>query len=160
MFDGICILIALYLYSKVSRAEKSIAFTVLCFFVVSDVVYNYLFKEFRSDNHWVIYWLYSAVNLGVIYNLKRTGAHLVIMALIAANVLLNIVVSFYFISKSIPYWVYNLYPYPAGFIMVSCLIYLWMLQNGARRIDSLANNQSALGVFFRRGDRLGGRGLQ
>jgi hypothetical protein len=155
MFDGLCILASLYLYTKVWNDDKSTAFTMLCFFVVSDVAYHYLFKEFRVNNNWAIYWIYNAINLGVMWNLKKSGAHLIALALISINVLLNIVVSFYFISNSIGYSVYNIYPYLAGIIMILCLLYMWGLGHGAKRVDSLNNRSGAVGALFRRCGRMG-----
>lgn len=150
MFDGICILIALYLYTKVWRNYQSIAFTVLCFFVVSDVTYNYLFKDFRGSNNWLIYQLYSAINIAVIYKLRQLNAHLFIIGLIVSNTLVNVVTSFYFISQAVSPSVYNLYPYFAGAISILCLIYLRMLGNGVRYLNSNINNQGAVSVLFRR----------
>ena len=150
MFDGICILIALYLYIKVWRDEQRIAFTVLCFFIISDVTYHYLFKDFRGANNWLIYQLYSAINIIIIYKLRQLNAHLFIIGLIVANTLINILTSFYFISHSISSIVYSAYPYFAGAISILCLIYLRMLGNGARYLNSNVNNKSAVGFLFRR----------
>lgn len=159
MFDGLCILVALYLYTKAWNDDKSTAFSMLCFFVVSDVAYHYLFKDFRAENNWAIYWIYNVINLGVMWNLKKSGAHLISLVLISINVLLNIVVSFYFISNSIGYSVYNIYPYLAGIIMILCLLYMWGLGHGARRIDSHNHHSGVIGALFRRCGRMGKQGL-
>jgi len=154
MFDLVCILLAFYLYRRVWRDDESIAFWMLCFFAISEIVYSRFALEFRAENNWAIYWIYNGINLFVMYKLKVCAAHLVSLVFIGLNILLNIVASFYFISNIVPEAVYNYYPYPAGFIMVACLTYLWALGHGARRIDSLDDNSGFISTFFRRGSRL------
>jgi hypothetical protein len=154
MFDGLCILMALYLFSNTRERFKSIAFLVLCFFVVPDVAYHYLFLEFRAANNWVIYQIYNLINVVLIYKLYKNNAHLIIIGLLAANVLLNIVVSHYFISDLVSKIVYNSYPYIAGSIMLACLSYMWVLTNGNRTLERFNNHTGLIGVLFRTSDRL------
>jgi hypothetical protein len=154
MFDGVCILIALYLFSKCRERFKSIAFLVLCFFVVPDVVYHYFLLDFRAENNWVIYQLYNIINVALIYKLYKSNAHLIIIALLAINVLLNIVASHYFISDLIPKIVYNSYSYIAGGIMLACLGYMRVLTNGNRTLERFNNHSGLIGVLFRTSDRL------
>jgi len=159
MFDGICILVALLLCSYVQNQERKIAFIVLSFFVISDVAYNYFFEEFRANNNWFIYQMYNVIDVIVIYGLKRLNAHLFIIGLIALNVLINIVVSFYFISDLIPRSFYDYYKFAAGTVAILSLCYLWMIGYGSKYINSLGNSKNVVSVLFRRFSRLGNGGV-
>jgi len=147
-FDGFALITAVFLVYGVNTEFKRIAVTVLAFFVVSDAFYHYFLFELRAANHWLIYWIYNTINILVLWNLKRLGAHMVITGLIAANVLLNIVVSFYFISKSMPEWVYNGYFIPADVIALLILAYLWMIGYGNRFLSNKINNRSFINRLF------------
>ena len=147
--DGLILLAAFYLYLKATLNYKNIALVVFLWLLVSDVTYNYFFLEFRAANNWVIYQLYNTINITVMYFLAYNKSHLVIIGLIIANVLLNIVVSYYFIGNSVPYWVYNLYPYVANAIAILSLCYLWMLGNGVKRLDSDNNHRGYIANLLR-----------
>lgn len=147
MFDGICILLVLFLFHKVEEGYRDIAFFVLCFFILSDVIYHYFFLDFRAANNWVIYLLYSAVNVWVIYKLGKLMSPLFIIRVLKANVLLNIAISLWFISTTDDKMIYNVYPYLAGILMVLALSFLWMVSYGCRLLVSKAHNRSA---FYRR----------
>lgn len=147
-FDGFALITAVFLVYGVNAEFRRIAVTVLAFFVVSDAFYHYFLFDLREANHWLIYWIYNSVNILVLCNLKRLGAHLVITSLIAANVLLNIVVSFYFISKFIPEWVYNTYFIPADAIALLVLGYLWMIGYGNRLLNNKINNRNLINRLF------------
>jgi len=142
MFDGLCILLAMFLFYKVEEGYRDIAFFVLCFFVVSDIIYHYFFLEFRADNNWFIYQLYSAVNIWIIYKLSKIMSPLFITRILKVNVLLNIVVSLWFLSTTDDKIIYNVYPYLAGILMVLALSFLWMVSYGARLLVSKGNNRS------------------
>jgi hypothetical protein len=147
--DGAILLAAFYLYVKATLDYKNIALVVFLWLLVSDVTYNYFFLEFRAQNNWVIYQLYNLINTAVILFLAKNKSHLVILGLIVANVLLNIVVSYYFIANSVSHMVYNLYPYVATAIAISALAYLWMLGNGVRFLDSDDNNRGYIANLLR-----------
>ena len=91
MFDGICILIALFLFYKVESAYRDAAFLVLTWFVVSDVIYHYFLLDFRNANNWVIYQFYNAINVAILYKLKPLVKAPFILLFLGANVMLNIV---------------------------------------------------------------------
>jgi len=149
MFDGLAILLALFLYHKAESGYRNIAFFVLCFFIVSDVIAHHFFFDLRESNHWLIYQLYNTVNAFVIWKLKKLGVSLFILAILTVNVLLNIVVSMWFVSNLIPDAVYNTYPYTAGFLMALCLFYLWMVSYGIRLGDKQGNNSNFIGSILR-----------
>jgi len=151
MFDGICILLALFLYHKAETGYRNIAFFVLCFFVVSDVVYNYFLLDLRYQpgHGWIIFMLYSFVNCWIIYKLWRLSSPISIRCVLATNVLLNIVASNYFTSNTIPDLVYTMYEYPAGLLMISCLIFLWMVSYGIRLGDKQGNNSNFISAVLR-----------
>ena len=151
MFDGICILLALFLYYKVEEGYRDIAFFVLCFFMISDAMYHYFFIDIRSGegNGWIIYQLYNIINVLIIWKIRHLSGSLFIRLVLTANVLLNIVVSYFFISNSITKMVYNVYPYPAGFLMLLCLFYLWMVGYGIRLSDSKDNNSAFINSLLR-----------
>lgn len=147
-FDGFALITAVFLVYGVNAEFKRIAVTVLAFFVVSDTFYHYFLFDLREANHWLIYWIYNTVNILVMLNLKRLGSHMIITGLIALNVLLNIVVSFYFISKSMPEWVYNGYFIPADIIASLILCYLWMIGYGNRLLSNQINNRNFIHRIF------------
>ena len=149
MFDGICILISLLLFSKARVEYRDVSFLVLCFFVITEACYQHFFLEFRAANNWFIYLLYSLIYIPIIHKLKKSNAHLVIIDAIRVNVLLNIVVSFYFIGDTVPKLIYDVYPYLAGLIMIICLIYQWMWSYGTRFIDSFSNNKNIITRILR-----------
>jgi len=165
MFDGICILLALFLYYKVEEGYRDIAFFVLCFFVVSNVVYRYFFLEFRAieGNRWFIYQLYNCVNVAVIWKLWRLKEAIFVRRVLLVNVLLNIAVSYYFISNMVHKLIYTIYPYPAAILMLLCLFYLWMVGYGIRMGNNKVNHTGFICTLLRycvysgSGDRLGVR---
>lgn len=145
-FDGFALITAVFLVYGVKEEFRRIAITVLAFFVVSDTFYHYFLFDLREANNWLIYWIYNTVGILVMWNLKRLGAHLVITGLIASNVLLNIVASFYFVSESMPEWVYDGYFIPADIIASLVLAYLWVIGYGNRLLGNKINNRG----FIRR----------
>lgn len=147
MFDGICILLALFLYSKAQEGYRDIAFFTMCWFAVSDIVAHHFFLDFRSANNWVIYLLYSAVNVWVIYKLNGLPESAFVVKLLRANVLLNIVASAWFLSSTDSEMIYNIYSYLAGIIMVLVLSYLWMVSYG---VGILASKNGDRNLFCRR----------
>lgn len=149
MFDGICILIALFLFYKVEEGYRDIAFFVLCFFVVSDITYHYFFLDFRSANNWVIYLLYNIINVSIMVKIHKMMSPLFILLVLGVNVLLNIVASYFFISNLVPELVYTIYPYPAGLLMLLSLFYLWMVGYGIRLSNSKANNTGFISSLLR-----------
>lgn len=150
-FDGVCVLIALYLFSKAKPSMRSISFTMLCFFVVSEIIYQRFFLDFRTVNNWVIYWIYNAVSASCMWKFYQLKAHFLVFILMGLNIIVSSVASLWFVNEIIPKIVYNYYPYPAGAIMVLCLVYMWMLTNGNRFLDSKANNSSSIRFLFWRG---------
>jgi len=149
IFDGLCILIAMFLFYKVEEGYRDIAFFVLCFFVVSDAVAHHFFMEFRGANNWFIYQLYNIVIVAIMWKIRNMRSAMLILLVLTANILLNIVVSYYFISNSIAKIVYTIYPYPAGFLMLLCLFYLWMVGYGIRLSDSKINNSAFINSLLR-----------
>jgi len=151
MFDGICILLALFLFYKAEEGYRDIAFFVLCWFVVSDAIYYYLLWDIRGvdGNGWIIFQLYNLLNVSIILKIRKLMSPLFITSLLTANVLLNIVASFYFISNLLPESVYNIYPYAAGFIMLLSLFYLWTVSYGVRLGDSKSSNTNIISAILR-----------
>lgn len=160
-FDGVCILIALlWLYPSAINEFKSVSFTLLCFFVVSEVVYQRFFLDVRNENNWIIYLVYNVINLAILFRLHYLKSHLVIIVVITANLLLNIVVSYYFKHTLVSIDVYNAYPYVAGLLMISCLAYMWGLtNNGIGLLRRYANYRGIVGILFRSSPRLAQQGL-
>lgn len=167
MFDGLCILLALFLFYKAEKGYRNIAFFLLCWFIVSDVVYHYFFTDFRADNNWFIYQLYSTVNLFILYKLKPLVPTIFILVVISANVFFNIIISLWFISTTDDKMIYNMYPYPAGIVMLLVLSYMWAMGYGIRRVEFYRNNRSLIYSFLRLalgrriwyGDRLQAKGI-
>jgi len=97
MFDGICILLSMFLFYKAEEGYRDIAFFVLCFFVVSDVVFHYFLLDIRyaAGNGWIIFLLYNTINVAIIWKLWKLMSPLFIRRVLVANVLLNIVVSYH-----------------------------------------------------------------
>ena len=150
-FDGVCALLGFfYLYPRAKEEFKSISYHVLGFFVVSEIVYQRFFLDFRGDNGWAIYWIYNSINVYLLLALWKRRAHMVIILLLSSNVLLNIVAAQYFTSEAIPESVYNLYPYPAAVIMLLSVFYMWSLSNGGRILDRKANQYGIADFLFRR----------
>jgi len=151
MFDGLCILLALFLFYKAEKGYRDIAFFVLCFFVVSDVFYHYFFLDLRDapGNGWIIFQFYNAINVAIIWKLWKLMSPLFIRRVLATNVLLNIVVSYYFISDSVSDLVYTMYEYPAGFLMILCLFFLWMISYGIRLGNSKVNHTGVVCSLLR-----------
>lgn len=151
IFDGLCILLALFLYYKVEEGYRDIAFFVLCFFVVSDVVAHHFFMGLRTakGNGWIIYQLYNFVIVAIMWKIWNMMSALFILFVLGVNVLLNIVVSYYFISNAIPKLLYTIYPYPAGFLMLLCLFFLWMVGYGIRLSNSKSNHTGIIDPLLR-----------
>ena len=148
-FDGFALITTVFLVYGIKEEFRRIGITVLAYFVVSDAIYHYFLIDFRQANNWAIYWIYNAVNIAVLFNLKRLHAHLVITLLISLTILLNIIVSFYFISDFMPEWVYNGYFIPADIIALLILAYLWMIGYGDRLLVSENYNRSFINRVFR-----------
>jgi len=148
-FDGIAILLALLFYRQSAPEHERTAFCVLCFFVVSEVVYQRFFLDIRSQNNWLIFILYNVINTAVCYKLHQLKSHLIILLTILLNVLLNIVVSFNTTSDLVGQIVYTSYSYIAAALMLVCLWYMWSIKNGNRILERLADSKSKWGILFR-----------
>jgi len=135
MADGIIILFALYFYSQAAIEFKKIAFTVLLYFVISDITYHYFFLEFRLANKWPLYLMYNLINIGILFRLDYLKSHNVIKMLISLNILLNIVQAFYFITTTDSNFVYNMYKYLAVPIAICASIYMGLLRDGAKYLS-------------------------
>lgn len=149
IFDGLCILTAMFLFYKVEEGYRDIAFFVLCFFVISDAVAHHFFMDIRNANNWIIYQLYNFVIILIMWRIWNMVSALFILYVLGANVLLNIVVSYYFISNMVPKLIYTIYPYPAGFLMLLCLFYLWMVSYGIRLSNSKVNHTGIIDPLLR-----------
>jgi len=149
ILDGFFLLMAFYLYLKAKDEYKNIALVVFCWFFISDVMAHHFFLELRAANNWLIYLIYNFIIGGCWLFLCKFKSHLVIFLLLTTNVLLSIVASFYFIGNLVPKSVYNMYPYAANTIAGLVLIYLWMLGNGVRRLDSDDNNRGYIANLLR-----------
>ena len=148
----------MFLFYKVEEGYRDIAFFVLCFFVVSDAVAHHFFLDIRSakGNGWIIFVLYNIINVSIIWKLWVLKSPLFIRHVLVANVALNIVVSYYFISNSVSKLVYTLYEYPAAILMALCLFFLWMAGYGNRLCNSKINNAGVLCTLRRYCLRSGG----
>jgi len=144
MADGIIILFALYFYSQAGIEFKKIAFTVLLYFVVSDVTYHYFFLEFRLQNKWPLYLMYNVINVTILFRLDYLKSHNAIKMLISLNILLNIVQAFYFITTTDSHFVYNMYKYIAIPIAILALIYMGLLRDGAKYLSIKSYNNAYL----------------
>ena len=80
IYDGLCILLAMFLFYKVEEGYRDIAFFVLCFFVVSDVFYHYFFLDIRNapGNGWIIFLIYNIINVSIIMKIKNMASSTVI----------------------------------------------------------------------------------
>lgn len=159
MFDGVCILMSLFLFYNTPYQSRKLAFSVLFYFIVSDVIYHYFLIDFRQANNWVIYWLYNLVNIFVLVRSYIIKAHYLIFILMGLNVLLNVITSMWFVSDIISDVIYNSYSYSAGAIMIVCLFYMWTLANGNKLFDGENNNSDFINFLFRRGGRNSSGGL-
>ena len=132
MFDRLAILAAFVLMLTSHKRYRKIAFVLFLWLLISELAYNNLLLDFRSNNHWAIYQIYNFINSATICALTTLKSHMLPIYLLAANILLNIAVSFYFISDNIPISVYNSYSYIACMIVILALLYMRGLRYGDR----------------------------
>jgi len=116
--------------------------------LISDIAHTFLLLDFRAVNSWVIYQIYNCINSATILTLIKLSTHMIAIYVLAANILLNILVSFYFISDSIPIVVYNSYSYIAGILTVTVLGYMRMLHYGSRVRKREINNSNIVNLVF------------
>jgi len=136
MTDGIIIVIALILFSQAKKEYRKIAFTVLFFYVLSDVLYHYFFLDFRKANNWALYIFYNIINASILLKLDYLKSHNAIKLLIVANIMLNIPMSLYFVTNEQFKYMYNVYYYPALVIAILCLIYMGLISELGNYIKS------------------------
>lgn len=147
--DGTLMLTAFYLYNKTPPVYEKISLAVFLWFFISDIVAHHFLLDLRSSNHWVIYQLYNLINVAVMYFLFKNKSHVSILAILVANVLLNIIASLYFVGSTIPIEVYNIYPYLAGVCMILAILYMWALSNGNNIANGNDNNRRISGPIHR-----------
>ena len=147
MFDRIAILSAFILMLTSHKRYRKISFVLFLWLLISELAYMNIFIEFRSNNSWAIYQLYNFINCATIYTLKTLSSHMLPIYLLAMNVLLNIAISFYFISDNIPISVYNYYSCVAGMIAVLALLYMRGLHGaGLKRREN--DNSNLINLLF------------
>ena len=133
------------------KRYRKIAIVLFLWLLISEIAYNNLFIEFRSNNHWFIYQIYNVINSVTVTLLAILKSHMLPIYLMTTNILLNIVISFYFISDNIPISVYNSYSYIACIIVVLALAYMGVLHYGSRLKRRENNNTSVINrLFFHR----------
>jgi hypothetical protein len=148
MFDRIVILASFALLMTSHNRYKKIAFVLFLWLLISDLAHTYLLLEFRDANAWVIYQIYNLINSATILTLTKLYSHMIIIYTLAANILLNITVSFYFISPNVSEIVYNSYSYIAAFLAVTALYYMGMLRDGDRLKRREKPNTSVINLLF------------
>ena len=130
------------------KRYRKIAFVHFLWLLISELAYINLFTEFRSNNHWAIYQIYNFINSATICALTTLKSHMLPVYLLAVNILLNIVISFYFISDNIPISVYNSYSYIAVIITVMVLLYMRGLHYGYRLKRRENDNSNIINLLF------------
>ena len=143
---------------------KNISFFVLAYFVLSDALYHYFFLGLREANLWPLYLFYNVINVTILIFLDYYKSHQAIKFIIAANLLLNIIQSVYFITETKTSFVYNTYYWISLMLAVFALFYMSMLTKwkgfvnylssrsclySAWRLRDILCNRN--GVFFNRG---------
>ncbi len=148
MLDRLFIVASFVLMLTSHKRYRKIAFVLFLWLLISELAYNNLLLDFRSNNHWAIYQIYNFINSATITLLTTLKSHMLPIYLLAANVLLNIAVSFYFISDNIPVSVYNSYSYIACMIVVLALMYMRGLYYGDRLTRRENDNSSIINMLF------------
>ena len=148
MLDRFAIFTAFILWLTAHKRYSKIAFVLFLWLLIPDLIHTYLFLEFREANNWVIYQLYNCVNSATICALIKLYSHMLIIYTLAINILLNILISFYFISDNIPILVYNSYSYVAGMLTVIGLMYMRALHYGSRVRQREINNRKFINLVF------------
>lgn len=164
MTDGIIIFIAMVLFFFAKDEFKNISFFVLAYFVLSDALYHHFFLELRGLNLWPLYLFYNVINVSILFFLDYFKSHQAIKFIIAANILLNIPESIYFITETKTNFMYNAYYGIALSIAIFALIYMSALTKWKEFVNYLSSNSrfysswmlrdvlcSRNGVFFNRG---------
>jgi len=148
MFDRLAIIAAFLLMLTSHKRYRNIAFVLFLWLLISELAYVNIFLEFRSNNSWAIYQIYNLINCATISLLKTLNSHMLPICLLAMNVLLNIAISFYFISDNIPIVVYNSYSYIAGMITLLALLYMRMLRYDNRLKRRENDNSNIINLLF------------
>ena len=148
MLDRLFIVASFVLMLTSHKRYRKIAFVLFLWLLISELAYNNLLLDFRSNNHWAIYQIYNFINSATITALTTLKSHMLPIYLLAANVLLNIAVSFYFISDNIPVSVYNSYSYIACMIVVLALLYMRGLRYDGRLTRRENDNTSVINLLF------------
>ena len=130
------------------KRYRKIAFVLFLWLLISELAYMNLLTEFRSNNHWAIYQIYNFINSATICALTTLKSHMLPVYLLAVNILLNIAVSFYFISDNIPISVYNSYSWIAGMIVLVALLYMRELHYGYRLKRRENDNSNIINLLF------------
>jgi hypothetical protein len=148
VLDRLFIVASFILMLTSHKRYRKIAFVLFLWLLISELAYNNLLLDFRSNNHWAIYQIYNFINSATITLLTTLKSHMLPIYLLAANVLLNIAVSFYFISDNIPVSVYNSYSYIACMIVLLALLYMRGLHYGDRLKQRENDNSSIVSMLF------------
>jgi len=147
MFTYICTIIAVTLAAMSVKEYLPVAITIAAAFILEKFAYNYLFLEIRADNGWLIYLIYSTIQLMVMALLLILKSHFVIAGLIFMNLGYNLLTaSSYFYSFNVNF--YQAYQYFVGTIMVFELIYLGLLNRYVYSRKHRRNNTAYLDAVF------------
>ena len=118
--------LAAILAASASEKYRLIAIIVAIEFALHALAYRCFFLDFRVENKWFIYFIYSAIQLPIMFWLKKVNAHFLIVFLIFINMCYNMfTMAGYFNQNFVVF--YYAKDYVVGTIMIFELIYLGML---------------------------------
>lgn len=126
MFTLFCSALAVLLAVSAFKQYRLIALILALEFALHVLAYKYLFLDFRAENKWFIYLLYSAIQLPIMLMLKQLKAHFIIVALIFANMCYNLLTMAGYFNENFTMFYYAK-DQVVGAIMIFELIYLGIL---------------------------------
>lgn len=126
MFTLFCSALAALLAVSAFKQYRLTALVLALEFALHVLAYKYLFLDFRAENKWFIYLLYSAIQLPVMLILKQLKAHFIIVSLIFANMCYNMLTMAGYFNENFTMFYYAK-DQVVGAIMIFELIYLGIL---------------------------------
>lgn len=141
MFTLICMGIALTLALFSIPQYRPVAIIVALEFAAHKVAFLFGFTELRQEDdfRWVLYAMYSAINLAAMYAVSRNRCHWAIMACLFLNLLINLrtlYLAAHMMESKINYDkfidLYLVYPWLVGTIMIIEILYIGWLTGYVR----------------------------
>jgi len=139
IFDCLCAGLALYYGFRANPEYQKISYMLMSWFVISLILFDNFFVEYQKENDSFIYIIYGLTIIPILFKLGRLNAHMFILLLLAANLLLNAIAILYFLYDFIPEFVYNAYKYPAGLIALTVIYYMFLLTKKGVAIGGYTN---------------------